>query len=268
MTSKPPAACCATGHEHGGTPTGTLNRLPGTNVSAYLAVPPPDAPPHPKTAILFLPDILGLWQNNKLLADGFAAAGYLVLLPDIYNGDPFKLHKPFAVLGPTEDALVDWAAHGSDGNNPHTAEQMDPIVAAAIAHLRSEHGIERVGAVGYCFGAKFVVRFLGAGGTAADGSNRIDVGFLAHPSYVTEDELWASRGPLSIAAAETDLIFTVELRQRTEEILRKKGEVWSISLYSQVAHGFAVRGDPENKIDIWAGDEAFGQATRFFGAWL
>lgn len=255
-----------------GTPNGTLITLPNTTVTGYLASPTPstDSPssdtPKTKTALLFLPDILGLWQNNQLLADRFAATlGYPVLLPDIYNGDPFPLHKPFAVLTPTDDLTTDWAAHGSSGTNPHTPKEIDPIVAAAIAYLRSpsHFGADRIGAVGYCVGAKYVVRFL-----SDTSKSKIDVGFLAHPSYVTEEELWATRGPLSIAAAETDLIFTVEQRQRTEEILRKKGEVWSISLYSQVAHGFAVRGDPEVKYNQWAGDEAFGQAVRFFGAWL
>ena len=182
-------------------------------------------------------------------------------MPDIYNGDPFKLHKPFPVLTPNDDLTTDWAAHGSNGKNPHTPKEIDPIVTAAIAYLHSK-GVDRIGAMGYCVGAKYVVRFL-------DTTNgKIDVGFLAHPSYVTEEELWATRGPLSIAAAETDLIFTVEQRQKTEEILRKKGEVWSIALYSLVAHGFTVRGDPEVKYNQWAGDEAFGQAVRFFGAWL
>jgi dienelactone hydrolase len=116
--------------------------------------------------------------------------------------------------------------------------------------------------VGYCLGAKYLVRFLD---TTKD---EIDVGFIAHPSFVSEEELWASRGPLSIAAAEGDLIFTKELRHQTEEILRKKGEVWSIALHGGVAHGFAVRGDPEEKVDRWAIDEAFGQAVRFFGSWL
>jgi dienelactone hydrolase len=96
----------------------------------------------------------------------------------------------------------------------------------------------------------------------------IDVGFMAHPSFVTEDELRAMRGPLSIAAPETDLIFTAEKRRRTEEILKEKGEVFSISLYGRVAHGFAVRGDWGNPIDTWAEGEAFAQAVRFFDSWV
>jgi dienelactone hydrolase len=262
MTSKPPAACCSTGHEHDGTPTGTIIQIPD-NISAYLAKPSSSVTAQREKAILFVPDILGVSKNNQLLADRFASAGYLTLLVDIFNGDPFPLQKPFAILGPTDDLTTDWVNHGSDGKSPHTITQIDPIVSSAISYLRSEHGITRLGAVGYCVGVKYFIRFLDAG------KAKIDVGFGAHPSYVTEDELWAARGPLSIAAAgERDLIFTNQLRHQTEEILRKKGEVWSIALYSGVAHGFAVRGDPESKEDRWAMDEAYLQAVRFFGAWL
>lgn len=265
MTSKPPAACCSTGHAHNGTPTGTLIQIPDTTISAYLATPSSSSTQLKEKGILFIPDILGLHINNKLLADRFASAGYLTLLVDIFNGDPYPLNKPFAILSPTDDLTRDWAAHGSDGKNPHTTEQIDPIVRSAIDYLRSKehHGITRLASVGYCVGVKSLVRFLDMG------KDKIDVGFGAHPSYVTEEELWASRGPLSIAAAgESDLIFTNELRHQTEEILRKKGEVWSIALYSGVSHGFAVRGNPERKEDRWAMDEAFEQAVRFFRTWL
>jgi dienelactone hydrolase len=263
LTSKPPAACCSTGHEHTGTPTGTLIQLPNTTISAYVAKPPSTATAHPTKAILFVPDILGLHKNNQLLADRFASEGnYLTLLVDPFNGDPFPLTKPFAILSPNDDLTQDWVAHGTDGKNPHTIKEIDPIVKSAITYLRST-GITRIGAVGYCVGVKYFIRFLDAG------KDKIDVGFGAHPSYVTDEELWAARGPLSIAAAgERDLIFTDELRRHTEEILRKKGEIWSITLYSGVAHGFAVRGDPEGVEDRWAMDEAFKQAVRFFDSWL
>jgi len=265
MASNPPASCCSTGHAHTGTPTGTHIQLPSTTIAAYLATPPSTTPIPSTKAILFVPDILGLHVNNLLLADRFASAGYLTLVVDPFNGDPFPLTKPFAILGPTDDLTSDWVAHGSDGKNPHTTAQIDPIVTAAIAYLRSPaHNITRLAAVGYCVGVKYFIRHLDD-----TSKTKIDVGFGAHPSYVTEEELWASRGPLSIAAAgERDLIFTDELRRKTEEILRKKGEVWSIGLYSGVSHGFAVRGDPGREEDQWAMDEAFEQAVRFFGRWL
>ncbi|KAK0622362.1 hypothetical protein B0T14DRAFT_563820 [Immersiella caudata] len=165
----------------------------------------------------------------------YSRAGYLTLPLDILSGDPFPLHKAFAILSPTDDITQDWVTRGTGGKSPHGIPQIGPI---------------------------YLVRFLD------EGKGKIDVGFGAHPTYVSE-ELWKSRGALSIAAAgERDLIFTVELRRQTEEILKKKGEVWSIALYSGVAHGFAVRGYPERKEDKWAMNEAFWQAARFFGTWL
>lgn len=63
----------------------------------------------------------------------------------------------------------------------------------------------------------------------------IKVGFLAHPSFVDEDELAAITGPLSIAAAETDQIFPTEKRHQSEEILRKVGQPYQINLFSGVS---------------------------------
>jgi dienelactone hydrolase len=60
--------------------------------------------------------------------------------------------------------------------------------------LLDEFGVKRLGAVGYCFGAKYVVEGLAEGGC-------IDAGFIAHPSAIERDELRAVRKPLSIAAA-------------------------------------------------------------------
>lgn len=93
---------------------------------------------------------MGVWQNSRLLADEFAAAGYLTLLVDLFHGDPVPVHK-------TEDPSHDiqgWLAHGSNGTNPHTEEIVDPIIVDSINVLKGEYGIKKIGAVGYCFGAK------------------------------------------------------------------------------------------------------------------
>lgn len=85
-----------------------------------------------------------------------------------------------------------------------------------------------------------------------------------------EAELAAITGPLSIAAAETDPIFPREKRHRSEEILEslKPAVPYQITLYSGVAHGFAVRGDPEKKISRFAKEQAFVQAVTWFNEWL
>ena len=92
----------------------------------------------------------------------------------------------------------------------------------------------------------------------------ISVGFTAHPSFVTEEELAAITGPLSIAAAETDNIFPVEQRHKSEEILRTTNVPWQINLFSGVEHGFAVRGDLNNPEVKFAQNGAFNQALAWF----
>ncbi|KAG6353510.1 hypothetical protein INS49_005471 [Diaporthe citri] len=86
MASYPPSACCTVGCRHQGTPKGSNIRVAG-KYDAYLAEPAPEKS-HKNAAILFLSDIMGVWQNSRLLADEFAAAGYLTLLVDLFYGDP------------------------------------------------------------------------------------------------------------------------------------------------------------------------------------
>lgn len=82
------------------------------------------------------------------MADQFAANGYLTLIIDLFNGDPIPVNG----LGGKD--LMQWLNEGSDGKNPHTKEYVDPIVELAIKHLKEQYGIKKLGAVGYCFGAK------------------------------------------------------------------------------------------------------------------
>jgi dienelactone hydrolase len=56
---------------------------------------------------------------------------------------------------------------------------MDAIINKTIAYIREELGVESIGAVGYCFGGKYVPRFLKQKGG-------VNVGFIAHPSSLTE----------------------------------------------------------------------------------
>lgn len=87
------------------------------------------------------------------------------------------------------------------------------------------------------------------------------MGYLAHPSFVTEEELAAITGPLSIAAADVDPIFPDENRHKSEAILRKSGQPFQIYLYSNVSHGFSVRGDLSKRDERFAKDQAFRQAV-------
>jgi dienelactone hydrolase len=76
----------------------------------------------------------------------------------------------------------------------HPVSDIDSIIAATIKHMRDDLGAKRIGTVGYCFGGKYVARFLAKG-------KGVDAGFMAHPSSMENKEIEAILAPLSIGAA-------------------------------------------------------------------
>ena len=212
------------------------------------------------------------------MADEFASRGYKTLVLDTFNGDALPLNRPARLDMPK------WTKQGSDGQNPHTPEAVDPIVEAAVNFLKKDCGVTWLGAVGYCFGGKvyyrsmtllsrlcyeetlvkltrkqYVVRHYKTG---------IDVGYIAHPTNVTETELSSIQGPLSIAAAEKDQLFPTDKRHRSEQILSERGLPYQINLYSGVGHGFAVRGDLNKRHELFAKEQAILQAVAWFDEYL
>ena len=114
---------------------------------AYLAAPS-DEKAHKGVGLLYIPDVIGIWQNSQLMADQFAANGYHCLVIDVFNGDALSLNRPEGF------DFMKWLNEGSDGKNPHTTQAVDPIVEAAIKTMKEKHGVAKLGALGYCFGAK------------------------------------------------------------------------------------------------------------------
>ncbi|KAF2436188.1 alpha/beta-hydrolase [Tothia fuscella] len=238
MASNQPAQCCTIGVKHEGEANGKLEMI--GDIETYITHPSEKS----DKGILIIPDVIGhKFRNAQLIADQFAANGYLTFIPDIFRGDAIPLNRP---------GDFDFKTWSSDKG----VDKVDPIIEAVIKEMRTKYGIKKLGGVGYCFGGKSVIRFLRPG--------VIDVGYVAHPSFVAADEVKALKGPLSIAAAQTDAIFPTEKRRETEEILMTLDTPWQINLYSHVEHGFAVRADLTKPRIKWAKEQAFLQAVAWF----
>ncbi|KAL2005266.1 hypothetical protein VTN00DRAFT_2476 [Thermoascus crustaceus] len=248
MTSYTPAQCCVVGVKHEGEAKGEFKQI--GDVDTYFSYPAHRSTKH---AILILTDVIGhRFINSQLIADQFAANGYFVVMPDLFHGDPVKLNRP------ADFDLMAWLT----GPPGHLPARVDPVVDSVLKEMRTNLNCEKIGAVGYCFGAKYVVRFLRPMG------NKIDVGYVAHPSFVEADELSSISGPLSITAAETDSIFPAAKRYESEEILRKTTQPYQINLFSGVEHGFAVRADITKPVIRFAKEQAFLQAVHWFKQYL
>lgn len=124
------------------------------------------------------------------LADSFAQAGYAVVMPDYFKGDPL----PADLVTPG----VDFSAWFKK----HPDSEVISMLDTTLKFMRGELGAKKVGAVGYCYGGKFVVRYMNKNGG-------LDAGFVAHQSRTEKTDLEAIAGPISIAAAGTykNLVF-------------------------------------------------------------
>lgn len=139
MASNPPAKCCTIGVTHSGAATGEIKNI--GEISTYFAYP---SSKQTKTAILLLTDVIGHEFNNaQLIADQFAANGYFVVMPDLFESDPVPLNKPEGF-----DIMKWLTTSGPSGG--HTFKQVDPIVENVIKEMKGNLGVEKIGAVGYC----------------------------------------------------------------------------------------------------------------------
>jgi dienelactone hydrolase len=150
-------------------------------VNTYISLPPNSTTP--AKAIIHVTDIFGVpLLENQLLADSLAANNFLVVMPDLFAGDAISVEEQEAGLN-----LTEWLTQ-------HPPTEIDRIIKSTLEYMRGDLGIEKIGGVGYCFGGKYVPRWLTGNG---DG---IDIGFIAHPSNLNEAEISGVKNGLSIAA--------------------------------------------------------------------
>lgn len=240
MASKAPGQCCIEGTFHEGTPAGEHKTIFG--LDTYQT-----GVEHGKDRIIvILTDIYGNHFNNTLLvADQLAKSGkYQVLVPDILKGDPVP--ETHGDLGP-------WLKN-------HTPAITKPIITSFLDQLVKEYSPKFIAGFGYCFGAKYAI-------LEGDKNGRFDVVAIAHPSFVEIEEVQALAKPIIISAAETDPIFTTDLRHQSEIELAKlsasKGLRYQIDLYSGVAHGYAVRGDTSDPVVRYAKEKTVMDQLSF-----
>ncbi|CAH0024564.1 unnamed protein product [Clonostachys rhizophaga] len=275
-----PCADCYRGHDHLGPVHGHEAMLHGLDV--YITEPQ-TGPVSQTGLIVVLSDAFG-WNTINLrgVADRYAErTGCKVYLPDFMHGTS----APASIKSVVDRVLTEKGFWGwlvkpwlilkaayfmvpfSIRNNP---EKRYPGVRQFMDDLRcSEASNLKVGVVGFCWGA-YGVTHLAHGGLASNGKTLIDAAFTAHPSEIKVPEhIENVKLPYSMVIGDIDFALPLKDVQKAAEILEGKKDLDSeVVIIPNAKHGFAVRGDPNNKEDKEMADQAEDQLVRWFAKYL
>ncbi|KAF2134638.1 alpha/beta-hydrolase [Dothidotthia symphoricarpi CBS 119687] len=266
-------------------PTGEFSKL--GDIECYIAKPS-DYPHSPSKLLLLLTGGTGIKStNNQLQADKYASEGYVVVMPDQFNGN----QAPNSVMPETSEQaswleqakmkgaevlkalLIDkWLAY-------HTPERVLPVLHKVIEGAKEEFADavangEGIYGVGYCFGAKYILILAGEHPDTASGGQAppkdeeqgtvsnapvLRAAAVAHGTMVMKEDLEAVKVPTYIVAVENDSLFSEEEvltpGRRAMETNKVEHEV---KVFSGVPHGFAVLGDYEDAKIKQSQEEAYG----------
>ncbi|XAR54617.1 Lysozyme [Bertholletia excelsa] len=199
--------------------------------------------PDSKLSILLVSDVFGFEAPNfRKLADKVAAAGFYVVGPDFFYGEPYNPED-------TERPLPVWIKdHGVDKG----FEDAKLVIEA----IKSK-GVTSIGAAGFCWGAKVVVELAK--------NAYIQAAVLLHPSFVTLEDIKAVEVPISVLGAEIDRMSPPELVKQFEQALNGKREVHSfVKIFPGVAHGWTVRYDIQDQVAVKSAEEAHKDMSDWF----
>ncbi|EJC99879.1 alpha/beta-hydrolase [Fomitiporia mediterranea MF3/22] len=232
LAGEPGDDCCR-GVRHFGEPKGKIEKIAG--VDTYITAPPQGT--RSKGVILFYADVWGpVFINNKLIQDYFATQGYDVVGIDYFFGDPVYIHD--GEQGFDRPAWMAKSKAQAAENEPKWFQVIKERYGQGTKYF----------AVGYCFGAPYVLEAGSTGKTVA--------GAIAHPAFLNEKHFFDVTAPLMLSCSEIDHTFPTDLRRRAEDILVERKHDYHFQVFGGVSHGFAVRGDPNNSKERFAKEES------------
>jgi carboxymethylenebutenolidase len=184
----------------------------GTQLAGYLAEPTSQ----PRAGLVVIQEWWGLTPDIKDIADRYSQEGYLSFAPDLYHG---------VVAEEPDDARKAVMEMDRD----RAAQEID----AAIAWLKGEHGVAKVGIVGYCMGGGLTLATALRPGSGADAAH-VYYGGGMPPA----DQIATIRIPVMGSYGSLDEGIPEEQVNTLRETLEKAGVSNDIKMYEGAEHAF------------------------------
>ncbi|KZO96061.1 hypothetical protein CALVIDRAFT_564329 [Calocera viscosa TUFC12733] len=266
-------ADCISGRRLPGTPKGDMIKV--GSLDCYYARAPEGgrASTADKNVILLLTDIFGLPLGNpKIMADSFAIeTGLDVYVPDMFAGKypireedlrPYD-HYEVGVRPPLWKNLgYAWQVVKSLPNllTTSSATQVTQRILEVIEILKKEKGLEKFGAVGYCFGGQMIAELTP--------HFVLSSAVICHPGDFSIDLVNEMDFPVSWVVCEEDFAMPPEKAAEAEKLFAaRSGDDrvdYEFKRYMGTRHGFACW--PELSVPVVR--EAFEDASEQTVQWF
>lgn len=200
----------------------TIKSLDSGNFSAYLAIPTSSK----KAGLILIQEIFGINETMRKIADSYAEAGYLTIVPDLF----WRLEPNIELSDQNENH---WQKAFELYNKFDENKGIEDLIASLNTlkqHLENNTG--KIGSIGYCLGGKLA--YLMATRSEADCN-------VSYYGVGIENNLKESQNikkPLLMHLAGNDEYVSNQAQTEISNHL-KNDPLITIHSYPNVSHGFA-----------------------------
>jgi carboxymethylenebutenolidase len=190
----------------------------------------------PWPAAIFYMDAGGIRPTELGMAERLSAAGYVVLLPDL-----FYRHGPYGPLVPTEvfkgDVMAILGPLMASTGNDKAAEDTHALLDYLEHHPKVAG--RRYGAVGFCMGGGMAIVAAATYPDRFAAVASFHGGNLASDAPTSPDRFVATlQAEVYVAAAENDEHYPAPMAQRFETALASAGVRYRAETYRGASHGW------------------------------
>lgn len=208
-------------------------------MSAYEVTPDGSAK---RAGIVLFMDGLGIRDALRKMADRLGAAGYRVLMPDMFHRIGREVHFDPKVVFATPDGFG--VVRKTIGTLTTDQSMADADAALSTLASRADVDATRLGAVGYCMGGRIAMLAASRFPDRVKAAASIHGGGLVTSAMDSPHlVLGASRARLYFGGAKDDPSFTTENAKTLTEALERAGTSYELEQYD-ARHGWAIDDTP------------------------